>query len=1251
MESFDGVRIGVANRGIPALRIGRTIREMGGTYVAFFTREDKTAPHVERADRAISLHENSYLNIDEFVDHARRHGIRGIHPGWGFAAEDATFPRRCREAGIVFVGPSARAMTRLGNKVRAIQAAKEAGVSVVPGSGAAVDLEEARRVADELTYPVLIKSEGGGGGRGIMLVRSPEELERQFRSATTMAETSSGNPNLFIEKYLEKVRHLEIQVLRDRHGNAVALHERDCSLQRKNQKLLEVTPSPWSGATPALRQKLKDAALTIVEASNYDSIATIEFLVDPDGNYYFIEANTRLQVEHGVTELIYGIEPLEPRGFSLQCRINFEDPQNNFQPNAGKILRYLSPGGGGVRLDSCVYGGYEFPKAYDSAGALVMTHGATWDKALSVMHRALSKYIITGPRTTIPFPRQVLAHEAFATGEFDTKFIERTDDLMEYREVEPEHVRLSYLLAEITAHGYNPYLSLGPYRRFGDSKQGAASLSLPNVGDGAQDASATGAVSARGASGPADESEVSTTGKRVQELRPIRRVCGSPQLAGPYTPPFDVKAPRSQTLKAFRESPYVELCNTTPRDITQSDSSNRMRLFDDRLYGPYLDRCGYAMVENAGGAHYHVNMIGNLTDPWREAAEWNVFAPHTPKLILVRSTNLLGYAPQDRAVMQRTTEMIVRHFHVVRCFDFLNHIENMEPLAEIVLQDEHRIFAPAISFSWADGFTAEHYGEVLEEIITMVAGFLGSSREDASREIILVIKDMAGVAPPRFVREVVTLFRKRYPDLIVQYHRHNTDGLGVPALGAAAEAGAKILDVGDGPAVRFYGQPAVLPTVALLEGELGLKTRVDIERIRETGFVLKQIMPIYDRYVRPTFLGPDHDVVHHGLPGGATSSSQEAAMKQGYAFLLPHILVVLELCRKIIRYHDVTPGSQITWTNGYLMVVRAYERGGNEEVERIIELLRKVATTPEKDLSAKDMGQRSVLFAHANDSLRNLLMGRFGRLPLGWPPDWVYESVFGNEAARVISERSDASPLVSLPLTELETARSDLQELIERDPNEEEFINYLNHPGDAIKLIKNRERFGCPNSMPDDLWFEGLELGDEREFRTADGKIHTIEASFIDPDIDEAGCRTIRYELDGETLEHRVQVEEPREAGSEIEMADPENPNHIGAPFDADLWVVYKKVGDQVAEGDETLNLSLMKMETAVTTPVSGVVQRVLVHANYAVDRKMVPVKKGQLLLELAAAGGSCEGCHMPLDAAFLYCPQCGKAKKDGGAP
>jgi len=1255
MRLFEGMRIGVANRGIPALRIGRTIREMQAVYVAFYTASDKMAPHVAKADRALELTGNSYLALDEILRLAREHDVQALHPGWGFAAEDDRFPRMCRESGIIFIGPSAEAMRHLGNKVSAIRTAREAGVPVVPGSDGAVDLDRARTVAGQLGYPVLIKSEGGGGGRGIVLVRDEGELERHFRTAGAMAEASFGNPNLFIEKFLERVRHLEIQVLRDRHGHVVALDERDCSLQRKNQKLLEVTPSPWPGMTPRLRQGLKEASIALVEACDYDSIATIEFLVTEDGEFYFIEANTRLQVEHGITELLYDIDiveqmiriacdqplalpaPLEPRGHALQCRINFEDPTTGFRPNAGRILRYLSPGGEGVRLDSCVFGGYEFPTAYDSAGALLMAHAATWSKACAVMERALSEYIITGPKTTIPFHRQLLADPGLRGGAFDTKYIERTPALMDYREREPEHIRLAYLMAEITAHGYNPYLGLGAYRRFGDKPEGGQPVTYPH--HGADDAP----VLAR----PVD-AEAQALGADASCAEIVRATGVAQMLARGYTPPFHPLAARSEVLETLRASPHIELCNTTARDITQSESSNRMRLHDDRRYGPLIDQCGYVQLETGGGAHYHVNMLGNMTDPWHEAEEWNCFAPFTQKMILVRSTNLLGYAPQGREVMQRTTEMIVRHYQVVRCFDFLNHVENMEPLAEIVLAHPQRIFAPAISFSWAEGFDRQHYLGVLDEILAMIARVLGADegaagRRAAAREIVLVIKDMAGVAPPRFIRDVVTAFRDRYPDLVIQYHRHNTDGLGVPALGAAAVAGARILDVGDGPAVRFYGQPAVLPVVAYLEGELGLTTRIDRARVREAGFVLKQIMPLYDRYVRPRFLGPDHDVVHHGLPGGATSSSQEAAVKQGYAFLLPYILEILEHVRRLIRYHDVTPGSQITWTNGYMAAVRAYERGGLEEVRRLIGILRTVHTTPEAELSDEQRRERLVIFEHANDSLRNLLLGKFGRLPLGWPPDWVYQSAFGEDWREKLATRTAASPLAALPEVDLAAVGEDLRGHIGREPTEAEVINYLNHPGDALELIRRLERFGEPNQIPDDIWFEGLEIDVPREFRCSDGKVHTVRVVAVSPEPDQRGQRTVRYELDHEVFEHAVQVAAAQAMTGDVELANPENPRHIAAPFDAELWVVHKRAGDPVTAGEEVLNLSLMKMETAVVAPVDGTVSRVLVQADYRRDRRMVPVVKGQLLIELADAGEACSSCGAVLAADHRFCAQCGR--------
>jgi len=1214
---FKDMILGVANRGIPALRVGRTIREMGAIYAAFFTEEDKTAPHVSKADMALRLSTvEGYLDINEIVRVAKKHNVAALHPGWGFAAEDNRFPTMCKEHGIIFIGPSETPMRKLGNKVQARNIARSLSIPVVQGSDGAVSLEEAKSVAQRIGFPVMIKSEGGGGGRGVIVVNSQEELERNFLKASNMAEASFGNPNLYIEQYLPLVRHIEIQVICDKLGNVVALDERDCSCQRKYQKLLEITPSPWKGMSLELRNALKEAAIKMVTAVGYDSIGTIEFLVDEKKNFYFIEANTRLQVEHGISELLYGIdiveemiriafgqklrlaqEQLRPRGFAMQCRINFEDPQCDFMPNSGVITRYLSPGGEGVRLDSCVFGDYEFPKAYDSLGALLMTHGDTWEKTVSVMERALSEYFVGGLKTTIPFHKKIVTHPEFKSGEVHTKFIEGTPELISYREIIPEHLRLAGLMAEITAMGYNPHIGLGRYRKPNDSRVGPMPVAI-----------------------------VSHSEKPTKNN---------------YLPAFNPDDHRDTVLTYLRESEFVEFCNTTPRDVTQSESGNRFRLFDDRLIGPLIDQCGYVSIENGGGAHYHVAMLGCMTDPWAEAEEWNRFAPNTQKLILIRSTNVLGYAPQPREVMERTGRMIVRHYHVIRCFDFLNHIDNMGPFAEIVLKSEKHIFQPAISLSWAEGFTIEHYLSVLNDILSMTGRILECAKEEAARKIILCLKDMAGVCPPRFIYDLISAILDNYPELIVQYHRHGTDGLAVPALGSAATAGARILDVADGPAVRFYSQPAVLPVVAYIEGELGLRTRLDKDKIRETAFVLKQIMPIYDRYCRPTFLGPDHDVTRHGLPGGATSSSQEAALKQGYAFLLPHILLILELYRKIIRYHDVTPGSQITWTNGYMLAVTAYERGGMSEVERVIDILTAVTSTPEMELDEKIRKDRQILFAHANDALKNLLLGKFGKLPLGWPPDWVYKSVFGNEWRNAIAGRTEESPLSFLAHVDMESVEAELARHIGRSPTENEIVNYLNHPGDALKLIKNLEKYGNPNVLPDDIWFEGLQLGHEREFVTSDGKVHTINIMSIGK-VDRHGRKRVRYKLDYEVFVEDIKVEERVVTEPGPEMADINNPYHIGAPFDSDLWLVHKKEGDSVKAGEEVLNLSLMKTEYAVTSPVDGVVKRVVVFADYRADKKMVTVKKGTLLMELAPPREHCKNCNTEIEENYRFCPVCG---------
>ena len=702
---------------------------------------------------------------------------------------------------------------------------------------------------------------------------------------------------------------------------------------------------------------------------------------------------------------------------------------------------------------------------------------------------------------------------------------------------------------------------------------------------------------------------------------------------------------RRALLDFIRDSGYVHFTDTTPRDFTQSNSGNRFRLAEDRLIGPYLDNAGYFSIENGGGAHFHVAMLANMTYPFSEAKEWKSFAPKTLKQLLVRSTNVLGYTPQPRNLMRLTGEMICDHYEVVRCFDFLNHVENMRPIAEVVMDRKDVVFQPAISLSWAKGFDVNHYLGVTENILRMMADIMGADEKTAARSIILGLKDMAGVCPPRFMTELVTALRKRWPELVLHYHRHCTDGLFIPACGAAAKAGAHIIDVGLGSAVRSYGQGDVLATVAYMEDELGLECHLNKDAIRDANFVCKQIMPYYDRYCSPYFKGIDYDVTRHGMPGGATSSSQEGAMKQGYIHLLPYMLKFLEGTRQIVRYHDVTPGSQITWNTAFLAVTGAWKRGGEEEVRFLLEVLNEVTRTPESELSSEMRKARLNIYQDCNDAFRKLLLGKFGRLPLGFPADWVYESAFGSEWKSAIANRTEVSPLESLPDVNLAAEEAACTELLKRKPTKEEFVLYLNHPADALKTMQFRMQYGDPNNLPLHVWFEGLKPGQDLYFNDRSGKPHHLLLLSISRPND-AGVVICRYALDSEIMSCEVQVAQPTgQKAKGLTMADPANKFHVASPSNGDLWVMYVHPGDIVKAGEELFNVSIMKQEKAVLAPVDGVVKRVLKTADFKENKQMVSVREGELLVELGPVPRICsnEACAQPIPMDNVsFCPYCG---------
>ena len=437
-------KILIANRGEIALRIIRTCREMGIRTVAVYSTADKDSLHVRFADEAVCIGKpqstDSYLNIQHIMAAAEITAADAIHPGYGFLAENANFAEICAQYNIKFIGPTPEMIRSMGDKITAKETMIKAGVPVIPGSeGLLESVAEAKQLAKDMGYPVIIKATAGGGGKGMRVVWNDSEVEHAYSTAKIEAAASFKNDGIYMEKFVEEPRHIEIQVAGDQFGTVCHLSERDCSIQRRHQKLVEESPSPFM--TPELRQKMGEAAIKAASAINYESVGTIEFLVDKHRNFYFMEMNTRIQVEHGVTEEVISYDLIkeqikiaagvpisgrnyEPKIHAIECRINAEDPYNDFRPCPGKITTLHTPGGHGVRVDSHIYAGYTIPPYYDSMIAKVIAVAQTREEAISTMERALSEYVIEGIKTTIPFHLQLMKNEDFKKGNFTTKFIE-----------------------------------------------------------------------------------------------------------------------------------------------------------------------------------------------------------------------------------------------------------------------------------------------------------------------------------------------------------------------------------------------------------------------------------------------------------------------------------------------------------------------------------------------------------------------------------------------------------------------------------------------------------------------------------------------------------------------------------------------------------------------------------------------------------------------------------------------------------
>ena len=656
----------------------------------------------------------------------------------------------------------------------------------------------------------------------------------------------------------------------------------------------------------------------------------------------------------------------------------------------------------------------------------------------------------------------------------------------------------------------------------------------------------------------------------------------------------------AEIVKAVRELPGVAFVSVGMRDAGQSDYKNRLRIYDLKTLAPYYNEMGLFSAECHGGARWHVGIMNRRESPFEEIAILRELMPNVLLQTLIRETNMWGYRPYPKNIIEYVVERV--DIDVWRCFSFLNDVRNMRTVAEVVMK-RGRLFEPAISYTVAPWFDTKYYLKVVDEIVDLCGGV---------DEIILCIKDMAGVGTVKSVSELISAIKDKYPDLVVNYHRHITDGLALPVLIAAVKAGAKLIDVQEDTLCRFYGHSPILAVEAALREE-GIPVNLD-RRLAELAVEkVRDWIRDYE-WAESPFKGFDHMVTKHKMPGGAFPSSFEQAEKGGFLHLMPAILKVMSLYNQIVKYFDVTPGSQITWVTCSGIVNRYYKEFGEEGVKRVISLLEKFVEEKKQDFSAmspEEQEELLQLFRNAPGDFKNLILGHYGRLPVGWPDEWVYKSAFGDAWQEKIKERRDDSPLESIPDEDLEALRRQLEEEIGRPATEEEFILYLMHPKDAIDFIKFREKYGvAPLVLPTKVWREGLKKPGDRVDFELDGKPYTIELVSIGSETD--GIIHVVLKVNNKTRVFEVAT--PRAKKAEVRKAT--KPNEIGAPISGTVWRIGNpkrgalKVGDIVHKGEEIANLESMKMENPIVAPFDAQIVEICVKLNQMVE-------EGQLLFVL----------------------------------
>jgi pyruvate carboxylase len=1140
-------RLLVANRGEIAIRILRAASELKIHTVAMFTYEDRYSLHRYKADEAYQIGAEDdplkpYLDIETILKTAKTHSIDAIHPGYGFLSENVDFARRCREEGIIFIGPAPEVMDKLGDKVAAKRIAREVNVPLIEDSHLElVDEKTIMAEAQRIGFPIMVKAVAGGGGRGMRVVRSPEVLITEYKEAQGEALTAFGDGTVFMEKFIENPKHIEVQILGDKHGNLVHLFERDCSVQRRFQKVVEVAPS--MNLKASTKQALYDYALKITKHVDYTHAGTVEFLVDEDESIYFIEVNPRIQVEHTITEEVTGIDivrsqiliamgyPLSHpmieigsqaditcKGFAVQCRITTEDPTQDFKPDYGTLIAYRSAAGFGIRLDAgSAYPGAKISPFYDSLLVKVTAWGRTLSESTQRLHRALREFRVRGVKTNIGFLLNLLQNETFQQGNATVKFIGENQQLLIPLGWKDRGTKILRYLAKVIVNG-------NPDVKYIDKRQVFIKAEVPQF---------------------------------------------NPSLPYPKgTKDLLHEMGREEFCTWLKNEKRIHYTDTTFRDAHQSLLATRMRTYDMlKIAESYARHHGSDLfsMEVWGGATFDVSLRFLKEDPWQRLAAIREAVPNVLLQMLLRGSNAVGYTAYPNNLIEAFVEKAAATgIDVFRIFDSLNWVDAMKTSIRAVRERTDSIAEACICYTGdvmnpdEQKFNLQYYLDLARRLEDEGAHMLG-------------IKDMAGLLKP-YAAELLITELKKAVDIPLHLHTHDTSSIQSTTYLKAIENGIDVIDVAISSMSGLTSQPNFNSMVAMMEGQQRERP-IDLNSLNQFSNYWEAVRRYYYPFESELRAGTA-EVYQNEIPGGQYSNLRPQARGLGledqFETIKKNYRIVNDLFGGLVK---VTPSSKVVGDMAMFMTAN--------------------------NLTKDDIFIKGSSLAFP-DSVKALMRGDLGQIEGGFPKE-IQKIILHNEKPYTDSPNAHLEPI------DFDTEFQSFKLKFGSTVTMLDFISYKLYPKVFSDYFKHFEEFGTIRSLPTLPFFFGLKPNEEILVELGPGK--TILVKYLNmTEPNELGMRLVLFSLNGQTRTIEIKDESIESEVPAHKKAS--KPTDIGAPLQGNLSKILVKEGDSININAPLFIIEAMKMESTITSPMKGIVQKI--HIN---ERTMVA--QDDLIIEM----------------------------------